>query len=275
MSSRHDLETALRALDAAEPHLHRGNALPGVERILAVDPAPAPPHQPRRPTTDRSRRPAQVRWTNRKAALAAATVAAVAGGVVVLPSLSGGDQAFASWTPNPQAVPTLEWQRASDGCRARQKDGAGADYATQLSAAVPVIAERRGVWTTVVLAGRDGFSAMCITDDSSPFFAKAMIGSVGTPGDYATPGPRDLAVTDLGSGTVSDGALSLAAGTAGAEVVALTYRSPVYGEVTATLSQGHFALWIPGTELEGAAASGITLDVTYRDGSTGRATLTL
>ena len=45
--------------------------------------------------------------------------------------------------------------------------------------------------------------------------------------------------------------------------------------MTATLSDEHFALWLPGTELENASSNGVELDVTYRDGSTGTNTLTL
>jgi hypothetical protein len=100
-----------------------------------------------------------------------------------------------------------------------RQDGPGAKYADQLSSAEPAVAERRGVWTTVVLAGTDGFSAMCITDDSTHLFAKDMIGWLGTPTDYAAPAPRALTATDLGTGTMNAGDISLAAGTAGSDIV--------------------------------------------------------
>lgn len=166
-----------------------------------------------------------------------------------------------------------ERPEAAQACREQMAESA--DDTAQVNAAQPVIAERRGVWTTVVLAGDDGFKALCITDESSPFFAKGMIGSVGTPAGYVPPGPRELIATDLGYGTVNNGELSLAAGYAGSDVAAVVYRSPTHGAVAATVSRGHFALWLPGTELEGASRDGVELEVTYRDGSTGTSRLTL
>ena len=276
MSRTHEIEGALRSLDAADHPVHPGDARArtDLERILTTDSSPAPLHQPRPPSAAPEARPARVGRAARSAALVGAVLVAGTVGVVALPSLPGGDQAFASWTPDPAAVSMAQRPEAAEGCRREQQD-ASADPRAQLSAAEPVIAERRGVWTTVVLAGRNGFSAICITDGSSPFFADGMIGSIGTPSDYAAPGPRGLTASSLGSGTVNDGELSLAAGTTGSDVVGIVYRSPTYGEVTATVSQGHFALWLPGAELEGASSNGVALDVTYRDGSTASNRLTL
>ncbi|MDQ3610892.1 MAG: hypothetical protein M4D85_04640 [Actinomycetota bacterium] len=47
--------------------------------------------------------------------------------------------------------------------------------------------------------------------------------------------------------------------------------------MAATVSQGHFAFWLPGAdaELEAASSRGVDVDVTYRDGSTGTSRLTL
>jgi hypothetical protein len=118
-------------------------------------------------------------------------------------------------------------------------------------------------------AGNDGFAVLCITDDSSSWFDRGMIGSIGAPPDWTPPGPRELRARDLGRGTMSAGDISLAAGDAGSDVAGVVYRSPVHGEVTATLSKGKFAFWLPGGELEHASSSGVDVDVTYRDGSTG------
>ena len=88
-------------------------------------------------------------------------------------------------------------------------------YADEAEGAAVAVAERRGVWTTVVLAGEDGFSALCITDDAVHLFSNGMIGSVGKPADHTTPGPRELIATDLGTGSMDAGEISLAAGAAG------------------------------------------------------------
>lgn len=216
-----------------------------------------------------------LRPRRRRVALAGGMLAAVTAGLVVLPSLTGGDQAFASWTPAPHGMSAQESSEAAASCRQMQEDGAGAKYVNELSSAVPAVAERRGVWTTVVLAGTDGFSAMCITDDSTHLFAKDMIGSVGTPTDYAAPAPRALTTTDLGVGTMNVGDISLAAGTAGSDIVGVVYHSRTHGGVSATVSRGRFALWLPGNELKNASSNGVEVEVTYRDGRTGTSRLTL
>ena len=216
-----------------------------------------------------------LRPRRRRVALAGGMLAAVTAGLVVLPSLTGSDQAFASWTPAPQGMSVQESTDAAASCRQMQEDGAGAAYADDLSRAEPAVAERRGVWTTVVLAGTDGFSALCITDDSTHLFAKDMIGSVGTPTDYAAPAPRALTATDLGVGTMNAGDLSLAAGTAGSDIVGVVYHSRTHGDVSATVSQGRFALWLPGDELKDSSSNGVEVEVTYRDGRTGTSRLTL
>lgn len=277
MTRIHDINTALRTLDAADHHADptSARARTDLQSILATDPSPDPLQQPWPPSADRIGRPRNAARTTRRVALAGGMLAAVTAGFVALPSLTGGDQAFASWTPAPHGMTEQERADAAAGCRQMQEDGAGAEYADDLSGAEPVIAERRGVWTTVVLAGTDGFSAMCITDDSTHLFAKDMIGSVGTPTDYAAPGPRDLAATDLGMGTMSAGDISLAAGTAGSDIVGVIYHSRTHGDVAATVSQGRFALWLPGAELKDASRNGVEVEVTYRDGSTGTSWLTL
>jgi len=278
MTRIHDINTALRSLDAADHHVDSANARRArtdLQSILATDPSPDPLQQPWSSSADRVARPRSAARTTRRVALAGGMLAAVTAGLVVLPALTGGDQAFASWTRAPHGMSAQESTDAAAGCRQMQEDGAGAEYADALSSAEPVIAERRGVWTTVVLAGTDGFSAMCITDNSTHLFAKDMIGSVGTPTGYAAPGPRALTATDLGVGTMSAGDLSMVAGTAGSDIVGVVYHSRTQGDVSATVSQGRFALWLPGDELKDASSNGVEVEVTYRDGRTGTSRLTL
>lgn len=260
-----DLTTTLRALDpadrAVDPAGPRARA--GLEAILATNPSAAPAARaPRRPTV-------------RRVAIVGASVAAATAAFVVLPPLAGGDAAFATWTTAPSGLSLQEQADAAESCRTQQRDGAGRDLRAELDAAVPAIAERRGVWTTVVLAGDDGFAALCIADGSARLFADAMVGSVGTPDGFAPPDPRDVVATDLGSGTMSAGDLSLAAGVAGADVVGVTYRSAEHGDVAATVGGGRFALWFPGDELTDASDAGVEVTVTYRDGTTATVRLTL
>lgn len=277
MTRIHDITTALRSLDVADHHVDAGRsrARTDLQSILATDPSLNPLQQPGLPSADRAGRPRRAATTPRRVALAGAALAAVTAGLVALPFVTGGDQAFASWTPAPRGMSAQERTDAAASCRQMQEGGAGAEYGDDLSSAEPVIAERRGVWTTVVLAGTDGFSAMCITDNSTHLFAKDMIGSVGTPTDYAAPGPRDLTAADLGVATMRAGDLSLASGTAGSDIVGVVFHSRTHGDVAATVSQGHFALWLPGDELKNASSNGVEVEVTYRDGGTGTSRLTL
>lgn len=253
-------DTVLRSLDPAfsdaDPHSPRARA--DLARILAV-----PPPAPVRPRRRRVRR----------LVLATAAVAAAAvGASVLVPSLTGGDRAFATWTATPQAVPAGESAEIADACRDAQRDGADASFDADLAAATTAVAERRGAWTLALLVGPGGFSALCVTDESTPLF-RDWIGMVGRPEDHVAPDPRSAAASALGTGMVDNAELSVAAGAVGADVTGLRYDSAEHGPVTATVAAGHFALWLPGDELEHAARDGVPVAVSYRDGTT--ATLTL
>lgn len=275
MSRTDDITAALRALDPADQHVDPagGRARADLHAILASDPTPPPRTAAGTPSTVPGQRRAG--RTGRRAMLLGALAAAVAGGLVVLPSLTGGDKAFATWTANPTGLSAQQRSTAADDCRQNMRSEAGDDYLNDLGGATLAIADTRGVWTTVVLTGDDGFSAMCITDDSAGLFDKGMIGSVGKPTGYAAPEARELFATDLGMGTMGAGDISLAAGAAGPDVMAVTYQSQSHGDVTATVNAGRFALWFPGDELKFPPNSGVEVQVTYRDGQTGTSRLNL
>lgn len=265
MNRTDDIDAALRSLDPADRHIDPSSprARADLEAILATDPeTPALTGRPRSAT-----RPA------RRVALIGGVAAALAAGLVAMPSLTGGDQAFATWTAAPAEMSAQQRPEAAADCRKNMADGAGADYLDQLAGAEIAVAESRGVWTTVVLAGPGGFSALCITDESGNWFERGMIGSVGHLSTYVAPAPRELLATDLGVGSMGGHDLSLAAGHAGSDVVGVVYRSQTHGDVAATVSHGRFALWLPGDEFD--ASSGVEVDVTYRDGTTATNVLTL
>lgn len=245
-------------------------------RALATDPHHGPQrhHAPRRQRSaprPRSRR----RVLTTRIALAATLVAAASAGVVIAPSLVGTTPAFAGWTASPNELTPVQARDAAQDCRSEQANGAGDSQSdrAQLESALSAVAERRGQWTTVYLVGDGGFSALCVTWGHQGFLGSGMIGSVGT-SSYPLPGPRQVSATDLGTTTITGpGQLSLAAGLAGSDIAAMTYRSPSHGEVTATVNDGGFAFWLPGDDLENASSAGADVQVTYRDGTTGTATL--
>lgn len=233
-------------------------ALADLERIVAE------PRDTAAPTTSLSARRTRPRVV---VGLAAAASLAVAG--VLAPSaLGGGDQAFASWTPVPAGLGAAQVDAAGQSCRDQlaEADAAAAD-------AEVVLAERRGEWTTAVLGGPDGFSGLCITDASTGWFRHDMIGSVGAATGLPDPGARDVVATDLGTGTLGAGDVSLAAGLVGTDVVRVSLRSATHGTVEATVAGGRFALWAPGDDLEGLAS--VPVRVEYADGTTATVALSL
>lgn len=252
--------TLLRQLDPArEPATDlSARARTDLERILATERWPA-----RRP----GRSPARRRPRGRTAVglVAAGTLAVV--GVLAPSVLRGGDTAFASWTPTGIGLSSAERADAGESCRRALADDPAARDATV------AVAERRGDWTTVVLSADGGFSGLCITDESAGWFRGDMIGSVGVAVGAAAVGDRALLATDLGSGTMSAGDLSLAAGVAGSEVRGVSLRTETHGVVEATVADGRFALWFPGDELEEQGV--VPVQVAYADGSTARVRLAL
>lgn len=235
-----------------------------LQRILATDPTP-----PTMPDVGQRRN----RRLATRVAMGSGLVAASAVAAVVLPSALGGDTAFATWTAAPSGMSAQDRASASASCRDEQKSGSP-EFRDELSTATTAISERRGAWTLVVLAGQDGFSALCITDDSTRLF-QDFFGSIGKTPSADRPTPRGLTATVLGTGSADGNELSVAAGLAGPDVTALTYTSPTRGKVKATVSGGQFALWLPGNELESTSRHGLPLQATFRDGTTTTITLTL
>lgn len=255
--------TVLRTLDpaAADVDTHGPRARADLARILATDPAlPSSSLRRRRPL--------------RRVVVGAGVVATTVAAAVFMPSLTGGDQAFATWTATPTAPSSGESSELASACRESQRDGSGAEFDNELTRAATAVAERRGAWSLVLLVGDGGFSAMCITDESAPLFDSS-IGHVGTPTSYQAPESRSAVAHALGTGTINDDELSVAAGAVGADVAAMTYASPEHGEVAATVAHGHFAFWLPGGELEDASSDGVPVTATYRDGTTTTITIRL
>lgn len=243
-------DTLLRQLDPADPPRSElsQRARADLERILSTD---------RRPVATPPRRAPRARVA---VGLSAAAAIAVAG--VLAPStLGSGDTAFASWTPTASTLSATERAEAGDSCRKQLSD---ADSAA--GRASVALADRRGDWTTVVLSGEDGFSGLCVTDASSGWFREDMIGSAGVATSLGPVGAREVVATDLGTGTMAAGDISLTAGYVGSQVIGITLDTESRGVVEATVANGRFALWFPGDELEDRGT--VPLDVAYADGST-------
>jgi len=270
MSVNRQLDTLLETLDAADgSKIDRVRADADLHRILV-----SAPSQPALGQADPRRVKTRPR-TVRRLAVLAGSVAAVTLGMMTLPPLSGGDPAFATWTAVPSGMTERERLAAADDCRESKKDVGGGMYSDDLAGAELAISEKRGAWTTVVLTGGDGFSALCITEDSSHLFGKSRTGSVGRALEGVALGPRELKATGLGVGTMGAGDISMAEGAAGADVKDVVYKSGSQGDVAATISKGRFALWLPGDDMRDYPPTGVEVTVTYGDGTKATQRLTL
>jgi hypothetical protein len=250
-------DTLLRQLDPADSPRAKlsERARADLEWILSTD---------RRPAAMAPRRTAGVRVA---VGLTAAAALAVVG--VLAPSaLRSGDTAFASWTPTASTLSATDKAHAGESCR---QELSHADSAA--GQAHVARADRRGDWTTVVLSGDNGFSGLCVTDASSGWFRKDMIGSAGVATRRDPVSAREVVATDLGTGTMAAGDISVAAGYAGPQVVGISVPTQSHGVVAATVASGRFALWFPGDELEDRDT--VPVDVAYADGSTATVTLKL
>lgn len=253
-------DALLKSMDPAEPRrAGTPRSQQDLERILAADAGGADPRSvPERMLGNR--RIGSRRLGNRRLVVAAAA-AAVTLGIVVVPVAGAGDRAFASWTQTPSALSPEAGEKAGNDCRSSDRN-----TAEDSSGAAIAIAERRGEWTTVVLAGPGSFSAMCVTDGS--FFGGSFGYSGKRPGG-AEPAPRGLLPTAMGMGSASAGELSMVVGAAGADVTGVSYASRTEGEVAGSVANGYFVLWFPGDELRNYPSGGVELMVEYSDGSSG------
>lgn len=267
MKNDQNLDVLLRSMDAAEQTLPPDptRAQADLNHILRSHPAPAATYEQgtaaNKPTARKTNR-------RRRTVILGGLAAAATAGLLIMPALSGGDPAFATWTAEPAALRGSELDNAVSDCRNSKGDVGGGMYSADLTTAEVAIAERRGSWATVVLSGPDGFEATCTTDSTAPWFNKGMFGSIGKLGNETAPAARGLAATQLGTGVISNAPLSIASGRAGSDIEAITYTNAAGESVIATVAKGQFAFWLPGNELENASEQGVAVNVTYRDGST-------
>lgn len=259
MKSDQNLDTLLRSMDAAAqsspPDPSRAET--DLNLILGSQPVFAVGNEPVRSKVARRRR----------AVTLGGLAAAVTAGLVVMPALSGGDPAFATWTATPGALSGSERDNAVSECRDSKQNVGGGMYSAELSTSEVAIAERRGAWVTIVLTGIGGFEATCTTDVTAPWFRKGMIGSIGKPTNASDLPARGIAATELGTGTIEDKPISIASGRVGTDVTEVSYINSANEDIVATVAKGHFAFWLPGNELQNATDKGVPVHVKYRDGS--------
>lgn len=204
-----------------------------------------------------------------------ATTAVVVGAQLISGS---GNPAYATWTATPQHPSVTKEAAATDTCRSSllksleatpQSDPNGVSRRA-LKGASALLSEQRGDWTLVVLGDSGGLDASCVTQTSSStsdnsFSAVAYRDSVHL-------GPRDVLVTNGGSGGSTNSLMSVLIGFVGTDVTDVTVHTPDHGDVTATVTNGRVAAWWPGptgVSVSNPAGAATAADTTlsYSDGT--------
>ena len=205
-------------------------------------------------------------------------------GAAVPALLLGSGPVFASWTPKPQPLTAAAAAEAATTCR------------TVLE--VPdqgepvVIAERRGGWTYVLIAGpqAEGFCLMPVDlvghQDPADHRQEGFFGGYTTdPVEAPTPARDRIVETENIAGSVptpglwpfnnDEGWFSSVEGYVGRDVTGVTVHTPVGTDVEASVASGRFAAWWPSDQpsSENLEVMGAwTYTVTLADGSTRRVT---
>lgn len=206
-----------------------------------------------------------------------------AAGAAVPALLLGGGSAFASWTPTPEPLTGAAAAEAATACRAAL---AMPDQGERV-----VIAERRGGWTYVLLAGPDSEAACLMPEglvDQQDPAAHTSEGFMGhhfsDPPEASTPAPGGITATG-GVGSVPTNGLwhfgddeewvTYVEGYVGNSVTGVTVHTPIGTDVEASVANGRFAGWWPSAKASSKnpeVMGAWTYTVHLSDGSTRQVT---
>ena len=259
---RHPSDTmvtaALRHLDPAsrtdltEAELERRDA--AFASIVATSsdaPVPAEPDRPQR------------RWSR----LLAAAGLAGAAGVTIPGLLLGGGTAYGSWTPTPEPLTAEAAATAATTCRAALDVP---DRGERVA-----VAERRGEWTYVLLAG-SGTEAVCLMPndlvgqdptDREEFFGSYDTDTVAPPALH----PDRIDETTSMEGSTAEGWLTWSQGYVGSDVTGVTVHTSSGLDIEASVAGNRFAAWWPSREQSSdQPAETWSYTVHLADGSTRR-----
>jgi hypothetical protein len=235
---RHTADTvitaALRHLDPAprtdltEEELERADA--AFARIVATpsnEPVPVEPDRPRR---------------RRRRLLVTVGLAGAAG--VALPGLLLGGNAYGSWTPTPEPLTAVDAAAAATTCRAALDVP---DRGERVA-----LAERRGEWTYVLLAG-PGTETVCLMPDDlvgqdhpsrGAFFGGYDTDAVAPP----TLDPDRIDETTSMQGSTDEGWFIWSEGYVGSDVTGVTVHTSSGLDIEASVAGNRFAAWWPASQ---------------------------
>jgi hypothetical protein len=199
----------------------------------------------------------------------AAGGATVVAGAVVTASLAGlgtdTPRAFAGWSATPTAASGDQAQRAREACRLRLPTSAGIQHAHETASgrhepwpfpSIPagswrtVLVDSRGPYTVVLFAAAHGAAELSCFSGRQPMRA-SLGGSFGTHTPPPVPAGH-LSIVSSGSRTTppDEGSqhFSQLVGRTGPGVTGVILRLPDGKRVTASLANGWFLAWWPGTQ---------------------------
>lgn len=201
-----------------------------------------------------------------------------AAGVAVPAALFSGGSAFGSWTATPEPLTDAAAAEAAATCRTHM---GMPDRGERI-----VIAEKRGAWTLVMMAGPEAEFTCLMPDDTvdqDPRHPDGVVMGTGGQGPSAAPAlARDdlVQATSMG-GTVHDDEFLpwaddddwfiWAEGYVGSKVTAVTVHTASDLEIEASVSDGRFAVWWPAGEVDSdnpELGEAWTYTLTLADGST-------
>jgi hypothetical protein len=229
------ITAALRHLDPApstdltEAELERADA--AFARIVAThidEPLPTGPDRPHR----------------RRSRLLVIVGLAGAAGVAIPALLLGGGTAYGSWTPTPEPLAVVAAAKAATTCRAVLGVPDGGERVA--------VAERRGEWTYVLLAG-PGTEAVCLMPND-------LVGQNHPDrddvfGSYDTDPPAPPALEPDGideitsmQGSTEEGWFVWSEGYVGSDVTGVTVHTSSGLDIEASLAGNRFAAWWPASK---------------------------
>lgn len=236
---RHTADTVINAAlsdldpapgtDLTEAELERADAT--FARIVATPSHEPAPVEPDRPHRRRSR--------------LLVTVGLVGAAVVAIPGLLlGGGNAYGSWTPTPEPLTDEAAAKAATTCRAALGEP---DRGERVA-----VAERRGGWTYVLLAGPETEAVCLMPDDSvgqnipegEDFFGSYDMDPPSPP----TLAPDRIDETTSQEGSTDEGWFIRSEGYVGSDVTGVTVHTSSGLDIEASVAGNRFAAWWPATE---------------------------
>lgn len=229
------ITTALRHLDPAPSadltEAERARADAAFARIVAAPGDGVVPVEP-----DGARR--------RRGRLLVPLGLAGAAGVAIPGLLLAGGTAYGSWTPRPEPLTEAAAAQAAATCRAVL---GAEDRGERVE-----VAERRGEWTYVLLAG-SGAEAICLMpDDLVGKGATAREDFFGSYDPAAPPppplGPGGFDEISSAQGSTSEGYFIWSEGVVGSDVTGVTVRTSSGLDIEASVASNRFAAWWPARQ---------------------------